>query len=186
MESIKETLSNWLEGFQNYINSFTVVEKQNKIFYFSKYSLILSEFYLIYTFVKSLKERIFSSFVEQFKYCVKDLIMFNDQSLSIKEKVIILFSSCLLIYYKKFCFDTNNTFEQYFDNDFFYISSTTFGYKIINLELFKIFIFYYYSQMKKEIISLDYNSIKNLDIPFSLCIHNSFLLKRIIHQHSFF
>ena len=167
MESIREMLNYWLEGFQNYINSFTVVEKQNKIFYFSKYSLILSEFYQIYTFVKTLKEKIFSSFVEQFKYCVKDLIIFNNQNLSIKEKVIILFSSCLLIYYKKFCFDTNNTFEQYFDNDFIYISSTTFGYQIVNQELFKIFIFYYYSQLKKEIISLDYNSIKNLKKYYS-------------------
>ena len=162
MESIKETLSNWLEGFQNYINSFTVIEKQNKIFYFSKFSLVLSEFYQIYSFVKTLKENIFRSLIEQFKYCVKNIIIFNNQKLSEKEKVIILYSSCLLIYYKKFCFDTNNSFEEYFDNDFIYTSSTTFGYQIVNQDLFKIFIFYYYSEIKKEIISLDYNNIKNL------------------------
>ena len=173
MESIKGTLTNWLEGFQKYINSFTVVEKQNKIFYFSKFSLILSEFYQIYTFVKSLKEKIFSSFIEQFKYCVKEIIMFNQENLSVKEKVIILFSSCLLIYYKKFCFDTNNAFEDYFDDDFIYISSTIFGYQIINQELFKIFIFYYYSQFKKEIIALDYNSIKNLKKYYSYQENNS-------------
>ena len=162
MDSIKETLSNWLDGFQNYINSFTVIEKQNKIFYFSKFSLILSEFYQIYTFVKTLKENIFGSLIEQFKYCVKNIISFNNKNLSEKEKVIILYSSCLLIYYKKFCFDTNNTFEGYFDNEFIYISSTIFGYQIINNELFKIFIFYYYSEIKKEITALDYNNIKNL------------------------
>jgi len=162
MESIKETLSNWLEGFQNYINSFTVIEKQNKIFYFSKFSLVLSEFYQIYSFVKTLKENIFRSLIEQFKYCVKNIIIFNNQKLSEKEKVIILYSSCLLIYYKKFCFDTNNSFEEYFDNDFIYTSSTTFGYQIVNQDLFKIFIFYYYSEIKKEILSLDYNNIKNL------------------------
>ena len=144
MESIKETLSNWLEGFQNYINSFTVIEKQNKIFYFSKFSLVWSEFYQIYSFVKTLKENIFRSLIEQFKYCVKNIIIFNNQKLSEKEKVIILYSSCLLIYYKKFCFDTNNSFEEYFDNDFIYTSSTTFGYQIVNQDLFKIFIFYYY------------------------------------------
>ena len=166
MESIKGTLSNWLEGFQNYINSFTVVEKQNKIFYFSKFSLILSEFYQIYNFVKTLKENIFSKLIEQFKYCVKDIILFK-KNLSEKEKVIILYSSCLLIYYKKFCFDTNNTFEEYYDNDFLYISSTTFGYQIINQELFKIFIFYYYSEIKEQIINLDYNNIKNLKKYYS-------------------
>ena len=166
MESIKETLSNWLEGFQNYINSFTVVEKQNKIFYFSKFSIIISEFYQIYNFVKTLKENIFVTLIEQFKYCVKDIIFFK-KNINEKEKVIILYSSCLLIYYKKFCFDTNNTFEEYFDNDFLYISSTTFGYQIINQALFKIFIFYYYSEIKKQIINLDYNSIKNLKKYYS-------------------
>ena len=173
MESIKETLSNWLEGFQNYINSFTVIEKQNKIFYFSKFSLVLSEFYQIYSFVKTLKENIFRSLIEQFKYCVKNIIVFNNQKLSEKERVIILYSSCLLIYYKKFCFDTNNSFEEYFDNDFIYTSSTTFGYQIVNHDLFKIFIFYYYSEIKKEILSLDYNNIKNLKKYYSYKENNN-------------
>ena len=173
MESIKETLSNWLEGFQNYINSFTVIEKQNKIFYFSKFSLVLSEFYQIYSFVKTLKENIFRSLIEQFKYCVKNIIIFNNQNLSEKEKVIILYSSCLLIYYKKFCFDTNNSFEEYFDSDFIYTSSTTFGYQIVNHDLFKIFIFYYYSEIKKEILSLDYNNIKNLKKYYSYKENNN-------------
>jgi len=173
MESIKETLSNWLEGFQNYINSFTVIEKQNKIFYFSKFSLVLSEFFQIYSFVKTLKENIFRSLIEQFKYCVKNIIIFNNQKLSEKEKVIILYSSCLLIYYKKFCFDTNNSFEDYFGNDFIYTSSTTFGYQIINQDLFKIFIFYYYSEIKKEILSLDYNNIKNLKKYYSYKENNN-------------
>ena len=173
MESIKETLSNWLEGFQNYINSFTVIEKQNKIFYFSKFSLVLSEFYQIYSFVKTLKENIFRSLIEQFKYCVKNIIVFNNQNLSEKEKVIILYSSCLLIYYKKFCFDTNNSFEEYFDSDFIYTSSTTFGYQIVNQDLFKIFIFYYYSEIKKEILSLDYNNIKNLKKYYSYKENNN-------------
>ena len=173
MESIKETLSNWLEGFQNYINSFTVIEKQNKIFYFSKFSLVLSEFYQIYSFVKILKENIFRSLIEQFKYCVKNIIVFNNQKLSEKERVIILYSSCLLIYYKKFCFDTNNSFEEYFDSDFIYTSSTTFGYQIVNHDLFKIFIFYYYSEIKKEILSLDYNNIKNLKKYYSYKENNN-------------
>ena len=172
MESINETLSNWYEGFLNYIHSFTVVEKQNKMFYFSKFSLVLSEFYQIYNFVKTLKENIFRTLIEQFKYCIRSLITFK-KNLSLKEKVIILYSSCLLIYYKKFCFDTNNTFEQYYDNEFLYISSTNFGYQIINQELFKIFIFYYYSKIKKEITTLGYNNIKNLKKYYSIKDNNN-------------
>ena len=162
MESIKETFNGWLAGLQNYINSFSVEEKKTKIFYFSKFSIVISEFYQIYQFVKTLKENIFKALIEQFKFCVKELIAFSNQNLSIKEKVIILYSSCLLIYYKKFCFNTNNSFEDYFDYDFIYTTTTTFGYQIVNQELFKTFIFYTYSKIKKEINALDYTHIQNL------------------------
>ena len=162
MESIKETFNSWFAGLQNYINSFSVEEKKTKIFYFSKFSIVISEFYQIYTFVKTLKENIFKSLIEQFKFCVKELIAFSNPNLSIKEKVIILYSSCLLIYYKKFCFNTNNSFEDFFDDDFIYITTTTFGYQIVNEELFKTFIFYTYSKIKKEINELDYTPIQNL------------------------
>ena len=162
MESIKETFNSWLAGLQNYINSFSVEEKKTKIFYFSKFSIVISEFYQIYKFVKTLKENIFKSLIEQFKFCVKELIAFSNPNLSIKEKVIILYSSCLLIYYKKFCFNTNNSFEDFFDDDFIYITTTTFGYQIVNKELFKTFIFYTYSKIKKEINELDYTPIQNL------------------------
>ena len=162
MESIKETFNGWLAGLQNYINSFSVEEKKTKIFYFSKFSIVISEFYQIYKFVKTLKENIFKSLIEQFKFCVKELIAFSNPNLSIKEKVIILYSSCLLIYYKKFCFNTNNSFEDFFDDDFIYITTTTFGYQIVNEELFKTFIFYTYSKIKKEINELDYTPIQNL------------------------
>ena len=162
MESIKETFNGWLAGLQNYINSFSVEEKKTKIFYFSKFSIVISEFYQIYKFVKTLKENIFKSLIEQFKFCVKELIAFSNPNLSIKEKVIILYSSCLLIYYKKFCFNTNNSFEDFFDDDFIYITTTTFGYHIVNEELFKTFIFYTYSKIKKEINELDYTHIQNL------------------------
>ena len=162
MESIKETFNGWLAGLQSYINSFSVEEKKTKIFYFSKFSIVISEFYQIYQFVKTLKENIFKALIEQFKFCVKELIAFSNQNLSIKEKVIILYSSCLLIYYKKFCFNTNNSFEDYFDYDFIYTTTTTFGYQIVNQELFKTFIFYTYSKIKKEINALDYTHIQNL------------------------
>ena len=162
MESFKETLSNWFENFSEYINSFKVVEKQKSIFYFSKYSLVLSDFYQIYVFVKTLKENIFRSLIEQFKYCVKSIIKFENQSLSEKEKIINLYSSLLFIYYKKFGYGTDNKFEDYFDAQFLEISKNVFKYDIVNNELFKIFVFYYYTFIQKEIKSLGYERIKKL------------------------
>ena len=151
MESIKETFNSWFAGLQNYINSFSVEEKKTKIFYFSKFSIVISEFYQIYTFVKTLKENIFKALIEQFKFCVKELIAFSNQNLSIKEKVIILYSSCLLIYYKKFCFNTNNSFEEFYDDDFMSLIKTTFKFEITNLQLFKVFCFTFFEKMKEEI-----------------------------------
>ena len=59
MESMKEKITSWLKYFQDYINSFSFVEKEKNIFYFSKFSLDISEFYLIHEFVKNLKDNIF-------------------------------------------------------------------------------------------------------------------------------
>ena len=166
MESMKETISSWLKSFKDYINSFSFVEKEKNIFYFSKFSLDISEFFLIHDFIKKLKENIFKENMEQFKYCVKNIIIFNEQDnnnkLQEKEKIIILFSACLFIYYKKFRFNTNGSFDNYFDNDFILIAKNIFKFEIKNNEIFKIFAFYYFSIMQKQIQTLDYTKIKNL------------------------
>ena len=170
MEAMKDTISSWLKSFKDYINSFSFVEKEKNIFYFSKFSLDISEFFLIHDFIKKLKENIFKENMEQFKYCVKNIIIFNEQNnninnkkdLSEKEKIIILFSACLYIYYKKFRFNINCSFEAYFDNEFILISKNVFKFEIKNDEIFKIFAFYYFSIMKKQIQALDYTTIKNI------------------------
>ena len=167
MESMKEYISSWLKSFKDYINSFSFVEKEKNIFYFSKFSLDISEFFLIHDFIKKLKENIFKENMEQFKYCVKNIIIFNYQNnnnkdLNEKEKIIILFSACLFIYYKKFRFNTNGSFDSYFDNDFILIAKNIFKFEIKNNEIFKIFAFYYFSIMQKQIQALDYTKIKNI------------------------
>ena len=163
---MKETISSWLKSFKDYINSFSFVEKEKNIFYFSKFSLDISEFFLIHDFIKKLKENIFKENMEQFKYCVKNIIIFNEQdnnnNLNEKEKIIILFSACLFIYYKKFRFNTNGSFDNYFDNDFILIAKNIFKFEIKNNEIFKIFAFYYFSIMQKQIQALDYTKIKNI------------------------
>lgn len=168
MEAMKETLSSWLKSVTDYIYSFSFVEKEKNIFYFSKFSLDVSEFFMIHEFIKKLKENIFRENMEQFKYCVKNIIIFKEQNsndiqnLSEKEKIIILFSACLFIYYKKFRFNTNCSFDNYFDNDFILISKNIFHFEIKNNEIFKIFAFYYFSIMQKQIQALDYTKIKNI------------------------
>ena len=52
MESLKEKLSNTLKYFHDsIISNYKIIEEQEKIFYFSKFSLEISEFYEIYYFV---------------------------------------------------------------------------------------------------------------------------------------
>ena len=163
MESMKEKITSWLKYFKDYINSFSFVEKEKNIFYFSKFSLDISEFYLIHEFVKNLKENIFKKNIEQFRYCLKNIILLNkDKTLSEKEKIITLFSACLFIYYKKFRFNTNCSFQNYFDDEFIYLSKTIFKFEIKNNELFKIFAFYYFSIIQKQILALDYTKIQNI------------------------
>ena len=168
MEAVKEKINSWLQYTKDYINSFRFEEKEKNIVYFSKFSLDISEFYLIHEFVKTLKENIFKKNLEQFRYCLKNIIILNkDKILSEKEKVIILFSACLFIYYKKFGFNTNCSFEKYFDNEFINLSKTIFKFEIKNNEFFKIFAFYFFSIIQKEIIALDYSKIKALKTHYN-------------------
>ena len=167
MEAMKDTLSSWLKSFKDYINSFSFVEKEKNIFYFSKFSMDIYEFFMIHEFIKKLKENIFKENMEQFKYCVNNIIAFNNQEineklLNEKEKIIILFSACLFIYYKKFRFNTDYPFDSYFDKEFILISKNIFKFEIKNNEIFKIFAFYYFSIVQKQIQALDYSKIKNL------------------------
>ena len=175
MEAMKEKINSWLQYTKDYINSFRFEEKEKNIFYFSKFSLDISEFYLIHEFVKTLKENVFKKNLEQFKYCLKNIIILNkDKILSEKEKVIILFSACLFIYYKKFGFNTNCSFENYFDNEFINLSKTIFKFEIKNNELFKIFAFYYFSIIQKEILALDYSKIKAIKTHYNyLLVENN-------------
>ena len=55
MEAMKEKINSWLQYTKDYINSFRFEEKEKNIVYFSKFSLDISEFYLIHEFVKTLK-----------------------------------------------------------------------------------------------------------------------------------
>ena len=61
------------------------------------------EFFIIHEFINKLKENIFKENMEQFKYCVNNVITFtneniNQNKLNEKEKIIIFFLNFILKY----------------------------------------------------------------------------------------
>ena len=100
MDIIKEKVSNWLSYCKDYVKDFHIVDQQKNIVYFSKFTLEPNEFYEIHNFVQTLKINIFRSLIDQFKYCVNNFLSFENQNLTEKEKVMVIYSACFLNYYK--------------------------------------------------------------------------------------
>ena len=173
MDIIKDKVSNWLGYFKDYINYFQIVEQQKNVVYFSKFNLVTNEFFEIHNFVLTLKTNLFRSLIEQFKYCANNFLIFENNNLSEKEKVMVLYSACFLNYYKKFCFDINHTFEEYYDDSFIYLIKTVFKFNISNKQLFRIFCFCFFDKMKEEIGNLNYEKIKPLKLAYNPTLYNN-------------
>ena len=173
MDIIKEKVSNWLGYFKDYINYFQIVEQQKNVVYFSKFNLVTNEFFEIHNFVLTLKTNLFRSLIEQFKYCANNFLIFENTNLSEKEKVMVLYSACFLNYYKKFCFDINHTFEEYYDDNFLYLIKTVFKFDISNKQLFRVFCFCFFDKMKEEIGNLNYEKIKPLKLAYNPTLYNN-------------
>jgi hypothetical protein len=156
MEVIKEKVSNWLGYFKDHINYFQIVNQEKNVIYFTKFTLEPKEFYEIHNFVLTLKLNIFNALIEVFKYCVNSFIIFEDKNLSEREKVMVIYSACFLNYYKKFLYDINHTFEEFYDDDFMSLIKTTFKFEVNNLQLFKVFCLTFFEKMKEEIKNLNY------------------------------
>ena len=174
MNIIKEKVSYWLSYFKDHINYFQIIDEQKNVIYFTKYTLDPKEFYEIHNFVQTLKLNIFQALIEAFKYCVNSFIIFEDKNLTEREKVMVLYSACFLNYYKKFLYDINHTFEEYYDDDFMSLIKTTFKFDINNLQLFKVFCFTFFEKMKEEIKNLNYETkIKPLKHTYNPKIKNN-------------
>jgi hypothetical protein len=73
----KEKLNRCVNYIKNKINigeNYQLVETKRKIYYYSKYSLEINEFFEIYTMVKTIKENIFKNLLDAMKYCAKGKI----------------------------------------------------------------------------------------------------------------
>ena len=174
MNIIKEKVSYWLGYFKDHINYFQIVDEQKNVIYFTKYTLDPKEFYEIHNFVQTLKLNIFQALIETFKYSVNSFIIFEDKNLTEREKVMVLYSACFLNYYKKFLYDINHTFEEYYDDDFMSLIKYTFKFDIKNLQLFKVLCFTFFEKMKEEIKNLNYEEkIKPLKHTYNPKINNN-------------
>ena len=59
MESLKEKLSSSMKYIQNtIISNYKIIEQQQKIFYFSKFSIDINDFYEIYLFIHQIKSQV--------------------------------------------------------------------------------------------------------------------------------
>ena len=157
MDKIKEKLSNWLTYFKDHIKSFNIIEKYKNLVYFSKFTLESEELFQIHNFIITLKHNLICSLMDQFKYCVYNIITFEDKNLTEREKLRALFSVCFLNYYKKFLYDTSHDFKEYYDQSFLNLIKT-FKIEIKNYGLFQVLSFCFYDKMKSEIINLNYET----------------------------
>ena len=145
MESLKEKISASMKYIQNTMINYKIIEQQQKIFYFSKFTIDIEEFYLIYCFVHKIKKNVYNLIYDLLKICVTNYISFKNDNgnLTENQKMILMYSACLRHYYSKYTFNINNTFEDFCSNDFNIILNE-FNINIINEEQFKIFLFYFY------------------------------------------
>ena len=172
MEKIKEKVSNWLGFFKDHIQSFNVVAKEKNVVYFSKFTLESEDFYEIHNFVIKLKQNLLQSLINQFKFAIYNIISFKDKNLSERDKIMTIYSACFLNYYRKFLYDTNHEFEEFFDQSFLCLVKT-FNVEIKNIDLFKALSFSFFSKMKEEIIKSDYEKkIKHLKYVYNPKLNN--------------
>ena len=165
MDSLKEKLSSSMKYIQNtIISNYKIIEQQQKIFYFSKFSIDIDDFYRIYLFIHQIKKNVYNLMYDILKICVTNYISFNndnEKKLTENQKMITIYSACLKHYYLKYTFNINNSFEDFCSSDFNTILNE-FNIKIINEKQFKIFLFYFYSTIQKEIKNLNYEKVNNL------------------------
>jgi len=73
-EFFKDNFKNCINYLKNKINvseNYQLIEKKRKIYYFSKFSLNVDEFFQIYQTIKKIKESVFKNMLDCFKFCAK-------------------------------------------------------------------------------------------------------------------
>ena len=149
--------------FRNYCASpqaYQVVERQNKLVYFSVFNLDYSELESIYTLTKTIRKNIYRKLLDASKYTVRQFVTIASCN-SDKEKVLMLFSICFLHYYTLFSYDKCTSFKLFFSQDLidFCVSR---GVVIDNMNQFKVYCYAFYHSICSELEQTDYNKVKAL------------------------
>lgn len=176
MDSLKCKFTDWMKYMQDKIlpdsiRSYHFVEHHKKLFYYSKFSIDVDEFYQIYKFTERIKSNIFGAFFDKFKLCTKELLTWEDSTLPEKDKIMTLYSACFFHYYHMFSYETNNTFADYFNVGFLTLCEQ-FKFSVKKISEFERFMFEFYTQIQREIKELNYNKIKRF-----YKYYNSYIVK---------
>lgn len=164
MNSFTDQINSWVHCIQEKIkplatDNFKFIEHQRNIFYFSKFSIEIDEFKQILTIIRLIKESTFKNLINKIKYTINSALNFAENNLSDKDKGMTLFSVCYLHYYTCFGYETTNSFDCYF-NEEFYALCGRFRFTITNNDLFKAFSFEFFSEIQNQIKTINYAKIK--------------------------
>ena len=174
IESFAKELKQKLFPYSN--DDFTFSEKENLIFYFSKFSFILSDFKQIFSFVDTVKKKTFQKLIDPcFKLINNNYLEFptvQSSKDSDKVKIMIVTSLLFLHYYSCFGYDTQNCFDQFYNKNLAILAG---NYKINvkNEEKFKQFVFLFYSKFQKEINNNNYKKVLLLSTYYNPDIVNN-------------
>ena len=78
-----------------------------------------------------------------------------------REKILIIFTICFLHFYNNFSYESNFTFEDYFNQNLIK-QCTRYNVFLKDIKQFKIFTYSFYYQLIKEIKNLNYNYYKSM------------------------
>ena len=166
MDSLKEQISNIGEYCKNkiiggYSEGYHLEEKQKQLFYLSKFTIDTNELFSIFQFVNKIQVQVFKEINAELQKCVNNVLIFENNSLSEKDKVLTLYSACYLHYYRNYAYETNNTFSDYFDVNFLKLCES-YKFSIKSISNFQTYVYSFYKQMQIEIKKQNYSRLKKL------------------------
>lgn len=179
MESLKGKFSELIKYLEDSIKplnpkNFQFIESQRNVFYFSKFTIDPDDFCQIFLFIWQIKVSIFKKMLQLNVQTINSLIF--PPLIQEKEKIHTLFSLCFLHYYSCFQYDTNNTFEDYY-NTYFSLLLNKYSILIKDEAQFKTFSYQFYINMHYELEQLKstetYKKIKLLCKVYNPNLFNS-------------
>lgn len=156
MESIKGKFAELLKCLEDTIKPLTdqnlkFIESQRNIFYFTKFTIDPSNLNQIFNFIWGIKVSIFKKMLQFNKLVVRDALLFPQiPIIQERDKLLTLFSVCYIQYYSSFQYETNNSFEQFYNTNLGKILNN-FHIIVKDENIFKSFAYQFFLNMHEEI-----------------------------------